>query len=75
VYARIRYTGRATTDAPSRRWTFGLQNVDADAHVYGHRGPAPLEPTAGVSLVAVRMGTGLGRPEPIYGGWTEQPGQ
>jgi hypothetical protein len=36
-------------------------------------GPAPLEPAAGVSLTAVRLGTGLGRPEPMHH-WTEQPG-
>ncbi len=32
-------------------------------HVDGHRGPTALKPTAGVNLTAVRLGTGLGRPD------------
>ncbi len=32
-------------------------------HIDGHRSPATLEPTAGVSLTAVRMEIGLSRQE------------
>jgi hypothetical protein len=53
-----RNTGRATrrtvgsTMRQINRWTFGPVGpggLTTQIHINGHRGPAPLEPTAGVS--------------------------
>jgi hypothetical protein len=51
---------------------FGAGRPSPLIHMNGPRGPAPLEPTAGVSLAAVRIGTGLGRPGPTHR-WAKQP--
>ncbi len=52
--------------ADVREWTTYEWILRLLIHMNGYQGPAPLEHTAGVSLRAVHLGTGFGRPEPTY---------